>query len=368
MVRYVLCVLGGVIAVGVVPAQPQKPIAWKSLTQKPYADAKIPDLGLKPLLVHEGKPIGTPEGWADQRKHLQALWQEKLGPFPKKAPQLDVKVESTEKLDGYTRQLLSFASANGDRLWTYLLVPDGIKPDEKRPAIVVFHQTTSETLREPVGLGKRADLALGVHLVKRGYVVLAPKCYIMKGKGPGAQAVAVGKDWPGLTGLGKMTYDAMRCVDFLESLANVDATRIGCIGFSLGAKEVLFAMAFEPRYQCGVFNEGGIGLRMSNWLAPWYLTEKMKPLVPAMENHQVLALCAPRPLLILGGDSADGDASWAFVHAALPVYRLLGADAKIGLINHRGKHSYPQEARRHSYRWLDTWLRHTPSSEEIGPP
>jgi hypothetical protein len=86
-----------------------------------------------------------------------------------------------------------------------------------------------------------------------------------------------------------------------------------------------------------------------------------------MENHQVLALCAPRPMLILGGDSADGDASWPLVQAALDVYRLLGADDRIGLVNHHGKHSFPRAARETAYRWLDHWLRHTPTTDEAGP-
>jgi hypothetical protein len=353
-----------IVLVGILALPPQVATDWPTLTQKPYADAKIPDLGLKPVL-RDGT---TKDGWPARRKELADAWQAKLGPFPKKPAGLDVKIEETEKCEGYTRQLLSFVSADGDRLLTYLLIPDGIKPGEKRPAVVVFHQTTKDTLKEPVGLGAKPHLALGVHLVKRGYVVLSPQCYIMKGKGPKAQAEEVGKSWPGLTGLGKMTFDAIRCVDFLASLAYVDMLRIGCIGFSLGAKEVLFAMAFEPRYKCGVFNEGGIGLRMSNWTDPWYLTAAMKPHIPEMENHQVLALCAPRPILILGGDSADGDKSWPFVHAALPVYRQLGAEAKIGLINHKGKHGYPQEGRRQSYRWLDYWLEHRASVDEIGPP
>jgi hypothetical protein len=106
---------------------------------------------------------------------------------------------------------------------------------------------------------------------------------------------------------------------------------------------------------------------MSNWTDPWYLTEKMKAHIPALENHQVLALAAPRPVLILGGDSADGDASWPFVHAVLPVYRLLGAGDRVGLINHHGKHTFPREARGHAYRWLDHWLEFTPVRDEVGP-
>jgi dienelactone hydrolase len=162
--------------------------------------------------------------------------------------------------------------------------------------------------------------------------------------------------------MGKVTFDASRCVDFLETLRAVDRKRIGCIGFSLGAKEVLYAMAFEPRYQVGVFNEGGIGLRMSNWTDPWYLTDKMKPFIPNLEHHQVLALVAPRPFLVLGGDSADGDASWPFVKAVLPVYELYGARDRVGLFNHKGKHSFPREARQLAYRWLDSWLGVRPSA------
>ena len=363
--RSYYCLLLALICSAVALAQ--TPIDWPALTQKPYATAKIPDLGLEPLLVKDGKAI-TKEAWPARRQELADLWHAQLGPFPKKPASLDVRIEATEKCDGYTRQLLSFLSADGDRIAAYLLIPDDIKPGEKRPAVVVFHQTTKDTLREPVGLGKKPPLALGVHLVKRGYVVLSPECFILKGDSPTAQALAVAKQWPGMTGMGKLVFDAIRCVDFLESLAYVDAGRIGCIGFSLGAKEVLYAMAFESRYQCGVFNEGGIGLRMSNWTDPWYLTEKMKARIPALEHHQVLALCAPRPILILGGDSADGDKSWPFVHVALPVYRLLGAADHIGLINHHGKHSFPQEARRQGYRWLDHWLEHRPIGNEVGPP
>lgn len=347
----------------------QDSVDWPALTQKPHEKLPLGDLGLKPLLkAASGEQVSTKVAWTDARKKLRESWQERLGPTPAKPADLDVTIHETEKLDGYSRQLVSFLSADNDRIRAFLLIPGDIKPGEKRPAIVVFHQTTKDTFKEPAGLGKNPSLALGEHLVKRGYVVLCPECFIMKDAGPKTQAAAIAKRWPGWTGLGKMTFDAGRCIDFLATLSYVDVSRIGCIGHSLGAKQVLFAMAFEPRFAVGVFNEGGIGLRMSNWTDPWYLTEKMKPYIPALENHQVLALIAPRPILILGGDSADGDASWPFIHAALPVYELLGAKDRIGLINHRGKHTFPLDGRRMAYRWLDNWLRFVPRRDEVGPP
>jgi dienelactone hydrolase len=345
-----------------------EPTDWPALLQKPHSLLPVPDLGLRPLLLDaDGKKITTRDEWEKARPALRDAWLAhlgKLGGPPEKAP-LDVRVEKTEKQDGYTRQLLSFASEGDDRIRAYLLIPDDLARDEKRAAVVVFHQTTKDTLDEPVGLGKKPELALALHLVRRGYLTLSPECYILKDKQGWAsgQAAALAKRRPGWTGMGKMTFDASRCIDFLETIPTVDRERIGCIGFSLGAKEVLYALAFEPRYKVGVFNEGGIGLRMSNWTDPWYLTAKMKEHIPASEHHQVMALAAPRPLLILGGDSADGAASWPFVKAVLPVYELYGAGDRVGLFNHKGQHSFPAEGRDLAYRWLDHWLGHTPRKQ-----
>jgi dienelactone hydrolase len=350
MIAFTFTVLAGLVSA--------ENVDWPALLQKPHARLPVPDLGLRPLLVTtDGKKITRKEQWQAARQRLSDAWLARLGKPPARPAILDVRTQRTEKLDGYTRRLLSFHSEGDDRTRAYLLVPANLKPGEKRPAVVVFHPTVDATLREPVGLSQRTDMALALHLVRRGYVTLSPECYIMKNGGAKAQAAALARRRPGWTGLGKLIFDASRCVDFLEPLPVVDKTRIGCIGHSLGAKEVLFAMAFEPRYRAGVFNEGGIGLRMSNWTDPWYLTAKMKPFIPAMENHQVLALIAPRPFLIIGGDSADGDASWPFIKAVLPVYELLGAGDRIGLFNHKKKHSMPENARRLAYRWLDYWLK-----------
>jgi dienelactone hydrolase len=365
-----LCRMVWLVAMASIPALAAgaPPTDWTEIIQRPHANLPLKDLGLRPLLeTSEGQKIDTPDGWKAQRQRLHDLWMERLGKPPQKPDKLDVRIEKTEKLDGYTRQLLSFHSADGDRIRAYLLIPDGIKDGEKRPAVVVFHQTTKDTLNEPVGLGKNPTLAIGLHLVQRGYVVLCPECYILKGDWAKAQAAVIAKTWPGWTGMGKMTFDASRCLDFLESLAYVDRARIGCIGHSLGAKEVLYAMAFDARYKVGVFSEGGIGIRMSNWTDPWYLTERMKKHIPALEHHQVLALIAPRPILIVGGDSADGDDSWTFIHATLPVYKLLGAADRIGMINHHAKHTFPRAARQTAYRWLDHWLEFRPLRDEVGP-
>jgi hypothetical protein len=146
-------------------------------------------------------------------------------------------------------------------------------------------------------------------------------------------------------------------VDYLESLPYVDKDRIGCIGHSLGAKEVLYAAAFDERYKVAVFSEGGIGLSFSNWDAIWYLGSDIKKSDFDLEHHQLIALIAPRAFLLLAGNSADNDKSWAFIASATPVYKLLGMTENIGWFNHRFGHRYPPEAQAVTEAFIDRHLK-----------
>src|SRR5262249_14376348 len=145
----------GVTILVLISVRAQPATDWPALTQKPHEKLPLPDLGLKPLLrTASGVKITDKDGWLKSRGDLEKAWHERLGPAPKKPADLDIKIEETAKQDGYTRQLVSFDAADGDRIRAYLLIPDGIKEGEKRPAVVVFHQTTNDTLKEPAGLGK----------------------------------------------------------------------------------------------------------------------------------------------------------------------------------------------------------------------
>jgi len=155
----------------------------------------------------------------------------------------------------------------------------------------------------------------------------------------------------------RMVWDAIRSVDFLESLPNVDRNHIGCLGHSLGGKEVLYAMAFDGRYRAGVSSEGGIGLRFSNWDAEWYLGDRINAPDFRREHHEVLALIAPRPFLLLAGNSADGEKSVEFIEAVCPVYDLFRAGERLRIFNHGLGHNYPPAARKEAEEFLDRYLK-----------
>jgi hypothetical protein len=159
----------------------------------------------------------------------------------------------------------------------------------------------------------------------------------------------------------KMLYDAIRAVDVLESLPHIDRNRIGCVGHSLGGKESLYLAAFDDRIQVTVSSELGIGFSYTNWDAPWYLGPGITEEGCKLNHHQLVALIAPKPFLLLAGESgsrsvSDGDRSWPYLEAAHPICQLYGQPIRIGLYNHRQGHTIPNEAFEKLAEWLATYL------------
>jgi len=314
---------------------------------------------LSPVLAgDDGRAVATPEAWRGRREEIRKRWTEFLGDLPKERGPLEAEIIEKEELPGFVRERVKYRIEDGVSTDGYLLLPRAA-PTARLPAVVVFHQTTEAQAKQVAGVdASKPELMMGPQLVERGYVVLCPRCYIFEeGAGYAEHVKRMKEKHPGWKGMTRMLLDSFRAADYLESLPRVDRERIGCAGHSLGAKEALYAAAFDERYKAAVFSEGGIGLAFSNWEAPWYLGEEIrKPGFP-LEHHQLMALIAPRGFLLLAGDSADDARSWAFVEAALPVYRLLGSEERVGWLRHGLGHRYPVEDRRVAEAFLDACLK-----------
>ncbi|AGA26239.1 dienelactone hydrolase family protein [Singulisphaera acidiphila] len=332
---------------------------WLAEVQQP--PALIPESAVRPaplLFDAQHQPIPTIEAWEQRRAELTGRWKTFLGTIaaPRARPQLSVLEE--DKSEGVVRQLVRYEAEPGLPIEGYLLRPEA--PDRGRPGAVVLHSTVSYTIRQPAGLEGPVDKQIGMHLARRGYVTFSPRCFLWQYSHDNRLIEAV--DWlhqrhPDVTGMGKMLFDAIRAVDILAGQDDVDPKRIAAIGHSLGAKEALYLAAFDPRIRATVSSEGGIGLTHSNWEAPWYLGEAIRRPGFPLDNGQVLSLIAPRAFLLIGGNSADGDASWPYIDAVRPVWKLTGAAEAVGLFNHRQGHAFPAVAQERSYQWLDWFLR-----------
>ena len=335
-----------------------KDVAWLAEIQRP--PAKVPDDApkLSELLRDvEGQPITTPQGWENHRESIRQWWLDFLGPLPaqrKAPPKLEVIAE--DKPDGVVRQLVRYEVEPGIPTEAYLLKPAHL--GGKAPGIAVFHSTVDHSIRQPAGVEGAPEKAFGLKLARKGCGALCPRNFLWPENGRISAQDETKKFLARAKckGMAKMLYDALVAVDILVSMSAVDPRRIGAVGHSLGAKETLYLAAFDERVKVTVSSEGGIGTKFSNWNAPWYLGPAIDDPAFTHEHHELLALAAPRPFLLVGGDSADGDRGWPFIAAARSVYDLYGQPARIGQFNHKKGHAVPPEAEVRIEEWLLTYL------------
>ncbi len=336
-------------------------VPWLAEVQTPPEKIPAPFRPLTPLLSsEEWKQPDARNPWKKKRSELRRAWLEFLGPMPARPKATTFEVLRTDELDGLTRKLIRYENEPGQTLEAYLLEPKS-KSNEPRAGLVALHQTTNDTIDEIAGVKGPEPQHLGLKLARQGFVVICPRNFLWQDAKDLNDAVAKFRArHPETLGMHKMLYDAQRAADILAALSNVDPERLGTVGHSLGAKEVLYLMAFDDRLRAGVFSEGGLAFDATNWHAPWYLGPKIKEENFARNHHELLALIAPRPLLILGGESgpgaADGDRSWPYIAAALPIYELYRQPARLGLLNHRQGHSIPPDAFDRLAEWLTVSL------------
>lgn len=305
------------------------------------------------LVDSNGNQIKALDEWSKQREIIRARWLNFLGIIPLNPDPPKLKVIEEDRPEDLIRQFVSYEGEPGVTVQGYLIKPREIS--KPLPGIVAMHSTSDTQMRYISGVEKGKIVDFGYQLAKRGFVVFCPHCFLWQdneGRDWEQQARHFQKTHPGLKSMAKMLFDAQRAVDVLDNLDEVDSNRIGAMGHSLGAKEALYLAAFDERVKVTVSNEGGVGIDFSNWNASWYLGKGIHDF--GHQHHELLALIAPRPFLLIGGDSADGKQSEPYIDAVKPVYSLYGKDKKknIKLMNHGQGHSAIKVAQNWTYNWL----------------
>lgn len=151
-------------------------------------------------------------------------------------------------------------------------------------------------------------------------------------------------DWGSLRA---WAWGASRALDYFETDPSVDAKQVGIEGHSRYGKATVVAMAYDHRFAIAFISssgEGGVKLHRRNageivenlagsgeyhWMAGNFI-KYGGPLnwnnLP-VDAHELIALCAPRPVFISSGEKGDAwvDAKGMFMAGvnAEPVYQLL---------------------------------------------
>ncbi len=215
----------------------------------------------------------------------------------------------------------------------------------------------------------------GAELAERGFVVLAPDS-ITAGERvlPDAKPYVTApfdRQHPAWSAMGKMCADHRRGLDYLQSLAFVDARRMAAIGHSLGGYNAFFLASFDERVRavvssCG-FTPLGEASKPFAWSrSGWFVHfPKLAPYLRAgiapFDFHEVLALIAPRALFNYSADQdsifPDADVIRAAAGQVREVYRVLGAGQRFRFEMGAGPHSFPDMVRQEAYDWLERELR-----------
>jgi dienelactone hydrolase len=279
------------------------------------------------------------------------------------------RIEAEATLDGYQRLKVSYQVHLGEFVSAYLLLPNDF-PQPMAGLVCLHPQPTDWTIgaAQMVGLAGDPSQAVGLELVKRGYVVLAPDQLGFGERGPGgleeqtrqlAQRLLKGE-----TLLKKSVWDISRGLDYLESLPQVNPERLGLLGQGSGSLLALWTAALDERVTAaaghGEWTSLNERLRRS---LPIPLELVAPRLLHVADLDRILAQVAPRPFLISALENDPHSLDPGLIYAkASEIYRAFDVENPLTLYHHPADadgSAFPASAREAAYEWLGGWLQAT---------
>jgi uncharacterized protein len=204
-------------------------------------------------------------------------------------------VRSDGDLGGYVNSVVSFQS-DGLREYALMSVPDGARPAQGWPVIIVNHGYSDPATYQTDGAAYSQFVAA---FARAGYMVLKPD---YRGHGQ-SQGVASGGHLSPV-----YAYDLLNLVSTLELDSRVDASRIGLFGHSMGGDEVLRALVVSKHIKAAVFLAGVVG-SMDDIFYHW-------PQSPAPADKPIaVQLAVENAVIATYGTPAGNPAFWSSASA-----------------------------------------------------
>lgn len=330
---------------------------YDELTANPYPF--YPD----PLTTFDGKQVKTAKMWNKVRRPelVRAFEDEVYGRIPENVPSVQWKTTNEEKskigdIPVVIRTLSGVVDNSSYPKISVEIQAQVVWPDNGKknlPVILEFSMMMGNPTRS-IGQGKSWQQ----QVIERGWAAaqIVPSS-IQADAGYGLTSGIIGlcnkgeyrkpTDWGALRAWG---WGASRMIDYFESDDQFDATKVAIEGVSRYGKASLVAMAFDERiaggFICSSGKGGAAGWRRDcgesvgniategeyHWMAGNFIKYGADNLTAddlPIDQHELIALCAPRACFISGGSyNADKwqDVTGMFISTskASPVYELLG--------------------------------------------
>ena len=331
----------------------------------PYS--KLPD----PMLMKDGARVTSAEMWLKKRRPeiVEDFDREIYGRVPKDTPKVKWEVTKTTKdtvgdIPVVTKQLVGHVD-NSSYPQITVDIQLMLTTPADTPGPVPVMMEFGFGFGGPRGGGRpggppptgRGGPTWQQQVLAKGwgYAIISPNS-IQADNGGGLTKGIIGlcnkgqprkaDDWGALRA---WAWGASRALDYFEIDKAVDAKQVGLEGHSRYGKATIVAMAYDDRFAIAYVSssgEGGVKLHRRNWgelvenvagsgeyhwMAGNFLkyAGSLKWDDMPVDSHELVALCAPRPVFIgAGATNGDGwvDAKGMFLAAAGagPAYKLLG--------------------------------------------
>jgi pimeloyl-ACP methyl ester carboxylesterase len=190
---------------------------------------------------------------------------------------LDVQDKSLEKRGRVLIRDLSYASPRGGRVPAYLVASEG---EGRRPGLLLLHH----------GQGNRETfLEEAVDLAGAGFVSLLIDAPGYRGE-PEGTPFDVTRERAEIE---QTVIDSRRGLDVLASLPEVDAARLGYVGYSLGATMGARLLGVEPRVSASVMVAGFAALTLDVSRGDRLAAVALRALLPDEKHPAYLETLAP---------------------------------------------------------------------------
>ena len=240
--------------------------------------------------IHQ--PPSRLQDWLKARRKLRRDLLDAAGSFPP-APDLQLREHGSIGQKGYRITKVTYQSRPGLRVTALLFRPAGPGPF---PAVLNMHghwaqgKIASVVARRCQILAKEGFVVLSVDAIGAGERATLPGEFEYHGQHQATSLFSAGE-----TLLGTQLYDNMRGIDLLQSLDDVDGSRIGATG---GGNQTLWVSALDERIKASVpvVSIGTMESYVTNYNC-W--CETLPDALKLTATWELLGLIAPNPLLIL---------------------------------------------------------------------
>jgi dienelactone hydrolase len=319
---------------------------------------------------------GELSAWKNDRVKFKETLTDLLGDIPSRPGKLKVKTVSREVKNGYILEKFLIDNEIDSHIPGYLAIPTNAKG--KVPVIVGLHGHSSSK-DNIFGYNSTTGQDVMALLISHGFAVCAIDSYFngeRLGSGPAGETERQerGSDqelsqfkinlWFGRSLWGMQLRDEQIALDYLVSRPEIDAERIGIEGMSMGSTRAWWLAALDDRVKavvgvaCFTRYKELIEQRQLKAHGIYYF-------VPGVLNHfdteVIMGLIAPRPFLVLTGDSDAGSplAGMKVLENKLNiVYSLYKKDENFKSIIYKNTgHVFTDEMKMEMLLWFNKYLK-----------